>query len=85
MIRVLMEASQRPGKVEIRQTAPNFPEESDIPQGSQDDVYIVRLAVATGATLVTADDALRDDLDASGVRHQYNLNVVSPEEALVAL
>ena len=85
MVRVLMEASQRPGKVEIRQTSSTFPEESDIPQGSQDDVYIVRLAVATGATLVTAADALRADLDSSGVRRQYNLNIVSPEEALGAL
>ncbi len=82
MIRVLMGASQRPGKVEFKETPPSFPEELNIPQGSQDDVYVVRLVVATGATLVTADDALRNDLDACGVQAQYDLSVISPEEAL---
>jgi len=65
-----------------RQDVGAFPEETDIPQGSQDDVPIVRLAVHTGATLVTTDEALRDDLNTSGVQERYSLQVLSPEEAL---
>ena len=69
------------GKLD-RQDADEFPEESDIPQGSQDDLPVVRLAVHTGATLVTTDEALRDDLNSSGVQEKYNLQVLSPAEAL---
>ena len=65
--------------------APNFPEENDIPQGSQDDAFIVRLAVETRAILVTADQPLRNDLAASGIQTRYNLNILSPEAALTAL
>ena len=65
--------------------APNFPEENDIPQGSQDDVFIVRLAVETGAILVTADQPLRNDLATSGIQTRYNLNIFSPAAALTAL
>jgi hypothetical protein len=32
--------------------------------------------------LVTADEALRDDLMASGIQSAYGLTVVSPEDAL---
>ena len=63
---------------------PPFPEESDIPQGSQDDAFIVRLAVETGAILVTADQPLRNDLASSGIQTRYNLNILSPEAALTA-
>ena len=45
-----------------------FPEVSDIPPGSQDDVPIVRLVVETGANLVTTDQALVDDLNSCGVQ-----------------
>lgn len=69
-------------KVTLLPNAPAFPEETDIPQGSQDDVAIVRLAVATGAILVTTDQPLREDLAATGIAGKYNLQVVSPEEAL---
>ena len=55
ILRTLGQALARPGKLEYRETAPPFPEESDIPQGSQDDKFIVRLAVASRATLVTAE------------------------------
>ena len=44
---------------------------TDIPQGSQDDKFIVRLAVESGATLVTADEALRDDLASSSIQKRY--------------
>ena len=71
------------GKIErYPDDAPPFPEETAIPQGSQDDVEIVRLAVATGAILVTTDQPLREDLAATGIAAKYNLQVRSPEEAL---
>ncbi len=71
------------GKLEgIDHNAPGFAEESSIPQGSQDDVFIVRLAVETRAILVTADRPLREDLASSGVASRYSLRVVSPQEAL---
>ena len=85
ILRTLGQALARPGKLEYRETAPPFPEESDIPQGSQDDKFIVRLAVASGATLVTADEALRDDLAACSIQARYGLNVFSPESALAEL
>ena len=59
-----------------------FSEEALIPAGSQDDTYLVRLAVDTGATLVTTDGALRDDLETCGLISEYGLTVVSPEQAL---
>ena len=71
------------GKIErYPDDAPAFPEETAIPQGSQDDVEIVRLAVATGAILVTTDQPLREDLAATGIAEQYGLQVVTPEAAL---
>ena len=63
-------------------TAPVMDDEGLIPDGSQDDVYLVRLAVETGAVLVTTDGPLRDDLAACGILSKYGLTVVSPEEAL---
>ena len=65
VLRTLAAAAARPGKLEYLEQSPPFPEEAEIPQGSQDDTYIVRIAVETGATLVTADEALREDLAAS--------------------
>ena len=63
--------------------APAFPEESSIPAGSQDDVPVtVRLAVNTGAILVTSDEPLRAHLLSSGVTNIYGLTVVTPTEAL---
>ena len=85
ILRTLGQAAGRPGKLDYRETAPPFPEETDIPQGSQDDKFIVRLAVESGATLVTADEALRDDLAACSIQTRYGLNVLSPEGALAAL
>ena len=85
ILRTLGQALARPGKLEYRETAPPFAEETDIPQGSQDDKFIVRIAVATGATLVTADEALREDLASSSIQTRYGLNVLSPEMALMAL
>ena len=85
ILRTLGQALARPGKLEILDTAPPFPEEADIPQGSKDDKYIVRLAVVTGATLVTTDQPLRNDLAACSIQTRYGLNVLSPEDALAAL
>ncbi len=83
LLRVLREASQREGKVDIRQNnAVPFPEETSIPAGSQDDVPIVRLAVETSGTLVTTDTPLRNELNSCGVQEIYNLQIVSPAEAL---
>lgn len=80
---------RRIGKIDgLGHTAPQFPEEGDIPQGSQDDKFIVRLAVeeAGGDTvLVTADRPLRDDLTSCSIQTRYGLNVLSPEGALASL
>ena len=84
-LRVLAAALQMPGKVDFRLVAPSFPEESTVPQGSQDDVPIVRLAVETRATLVTTDEALRNDLNSCGVQERYDLMILSPDQALTRL
>ena len=84
-MRTLASAGNRPGKLDLTEKPPPFPEETDIPQGSQDDKFIVRLAVESGATLVTADEALRDDLASSSIRTRYGLSVLSPEDALATL
>lgn len=70
------------GKMDILPNAPQFSEETNIPQGSQDDVEIVRLAVATGATLVTTDNPLIADLETAGITQHYQLQVVLPQQAL---
>ncbi len=85
LLRVLANAFQRGDKVDFRTAARAFPEEDRIPQGSQDDIPIVRLAVATGATLVTTDQSLREDLYSCGVQDQYNLRILSPAQVLEAL
>ena len=85
LLRTLSQAGARPGKLDITAEAPPFTEETDIPQGSQDDTFLVRLAVASGAALVTADEPLRDGLDACSIQGRYGLNVLSPEGALAAL
>jgi hypothetical protein len=85
VLRTLASAGFRPGKLDIRQEAQTFAEEESIPQGSQDDKYIVRLAVESGATLVTADEALRDDLASCSIQARYGLRVLSPEGAIADL
>lgn len=83
VLRLLLLATQVDGKIaNSYQDAMPFPEESTIPQGSQDDVPLVRLAVETGATLVTTDQPLRDDLNSCGVQETYGLIVLSPDQAL---
>ena len=85
----LWEALQIDGKVEGRgHTAPPFPEEDHISPGSQDDTFLVRLAVEEsdkGTALVTTDRPLREGLASSGIQTQYYLIVLSPEGALAAL
>ena len=56
-----------------------------IPQGSHDDVPMVRLAVESRATLVTTDQALIEDLNSCGVQEKYGLQVLSPDQALSGL
>ena len=86
LIRVLMQAEHRADKVENTPgNAPAFPEESTIPPGSTDDTEIVRLAVETGATLVTTDQPLRDDLESTRIAEKYDFEVLSPREALQSL
>lgn len=87
MLRILRDATLISGKLDgfDRADAGPFEEENLIPQGSQDDTFLVRLAVATGATLVTADTPLRTHLESSGIRARYDLQVVTPEEALTSL
>ena len=84
ILRVLTQAYSA-GKLDILQNAPTFPEETSIPQGSQDDKEIVRLAVATGAVLVTTDNPLITDLETAGITEQYQLQVTTPEQALTFL
>ena len=85
----LYELLQLPGKIDgLGHTAPPFPEEDDIPQGSQDDKFIVRLAVeetGRGTALVTTDRPLREDLSSCGIQARYGLNVLSPEDALASI
>lgn len=69
-------------KVTLLPTAPTFLEETAIQRHGTGDVEIVRLAVATGAILVTTDQPLREDLAATGIVAKYNLQVRSPEDAL---
>ena len=77
------------GKIEgLGHTAPSFPEEDDIPQGSRDDKFIVRLAVEEsekGTALVTTDGPLRTDLASSSIQTRYDLSILSPEAALASL
>ena len=82
---ILNRAIQREGKVEWNVDTPAFSEETSIPQGSQDDVENVRLAVSTGATFVTTDNALIADLESSGVTDRYRLEVLLPEDAIPLL
>ncbi len=83
LLPVIYNAVSIEGKVDIRAiNAAPFPEEGNIPQGSQDDLEAVRLAVETGATLVTTDESLRHDLNACGVQEKYHLRLLSPSEAL---
>ena len=82
---VFRAAMQIDGKVDdlARPNAPSFPEETSIPQGSQDDLAVtVRLAVETGAILVTTDAPLIQDLESSGIRAKNGLEVLTPQQAL---
>ena len=85
MLPVLMSAVQTAYKFDgfHRSGAPPFQEEVLIPQGSQDDVRVsVRLAVETGAILVTTDGPLIQDLKSSGIQATYGLEVLTPQETL---
>ena len=85
----LWELTRRTGKIDgLGHTAPPFPEEDDIPPGSQDDKFIVRLAVEESerrTALVTTDRPLRDDLASCSIQTRYGLSVLSPEGALTVL
>ena len=85
VLSILQRALQIDRKIIFQPNAPAFPEEAHIAQGSQDDVEHVRLAVATGATLVTTDNPLITDLASSGIAESYQLQVVTPEDALTLL
>ena len=88
MLPVLVSATRVDGKYDglARPSAPPFDGEETIPQGSQDDVPVsVRLAILTGATLVTADGPLREHLATSHLVELRGLQVVTPQEALSLL
>ena len=85
ILAVLDSSRHRSGKLVISQDAQPFPEEYTVPQGSQDDVPLVRLAIESGATLVTTDEALVQDLSSCGVDTKYGLSVLSPHSALESL
>ena len=83
IMRDLWNAYTIPDKIDgLGRHAESFQGEDSIPAGSQDDVYLVRIAVETGAILVTTDEALCDDLRDCGVQEAHDLAVISPEEAL---
>ena len=80
LMRVLWNALTTAGKVDgLGRTASSFDDEDAIPSGSKDDTFIVRLAVETSATLVTADEPLRGDLRDAGLEQRYRLSVLAPE------
>ena len=86
LIRALWNALTIPNKIDgLGRTTTAFDGEESVPAGSQDDTYLVRLAVETGAILVTTDEALREDLKMSGIESAHCLTVVSPEDALEML
>ena len=86
LLPIIYNAAIIEGKVDLRKlNAAPFLEEENIPQGSRDDVEVVRLAVETGATLVTTDESLRHALNDCGVQEQYHLRLLSPSEALAEL
>ena len=72
-------------KVTWLPTPPPFPEEAEIPSGSKKDTKIVRLAIAAKACLITTDRPLREALDALSIPEKYQIQVLSPEEALTLL
>ncbi len=83
LIRALYNALTVSEKVTgLGHTAPIMGDEGLIPDGSQDDAYLVRLAVETRAILVTTDGALREDLESCGILSKYDLTVASPEDAM---
>ena len=82
---VLRSAIQVANKIDglARHNAPPFPEETSIPEGSRGDLEVtVRLAVETGATLITPDVPLIQDLESSGIQATYSLEVLTPQETL---
>ncbi|MDE2938758.1 MAG: hypothetical protein OXR67_07530 [Chloroflexota bacterium] len=82
LFHLLQGARQRAGKISFLPNAPPFPEETNIPQGSQDDTEIVRLVVSTGAIMVTADSPLISDLETAGITDLYQLQAVTPDQTL---
>lgn len=85
VLAILASALRREGKIDWQANASDFPDETAIQQHGPGDVEIVRLAVATGAILVTTDYPLLTDLETAGIRERYNLQVVSPDAALPLL
>ena len=86
LLRILWNALRISNKIKgIGRTSPSFKDEGKIPIGSQKDTYIVRLAVESGAILVTTDGPLREGLESSGIQSTYGLEIVSPVEALTNL
>lgn len=82
VLATLASAWRRADKVDNQPDAVPFPEESAIHRYGWRDVEIVRLVVATGAILVTTDRRLLEGLETTGIRERYNLQVVSPDDAL---
>ena len=83
LMKILGNAIRIPGKFcRFGYTASSFDGEALLPNSSQADAYLVRLAVETRAILVTTDGALRDDLASCGIQSKYDLTVVSPKDAL---
>lgn len=86
VVTLLVQLRTREDKLDIRtRNAPPFSEEEAIPAGSRKDIYIVRLAVATRAILVTRDEKLILHLGRSGITEKYELRLLSPIAALAEL
>src|SRR6185312_12237266 len=60
------------GKIKVRPPAPKLPNEEGIPD---DDRYLVRLAVITGCTLVSADGRLQKRLEETKLIEKHGIKI----------
>ena len=73
----LLVLAQKHGKIKVRGSAPSLPNEKDIPD---DDRYLIRFAVITGHTLVSADGRLKVKLDESKLTEKHGIKIKHPKD-----
>lgn len=76
---LIHQAFSNPNKGKWIQDVRKIECEGEIPK---DDLYLVRLAVNTGAILVTDDDHLKASIEKSCLMKRYNLTVLFPADAI---